>query len=90
MAEGPAAGLRLVDALAVEPALRGYPWLPSVRGDLLERLGRPEEGASEFERAASLTRNTREREMLRARAAQAAQAACDRSPGSPGSPSTLP
>jgi RNA polymerase sigma factor (sigma-70 family) len=70
MAEGPAAGLRLVDALADEPALQGYPWLPSVRGDLLERLGRAAEGSAEFERAASLTRNTREQEMLLARAAR--------------------
>ncbi len=71
MAEGPGAGLRLVDALAGDPALRGYPWLPSARGDLLERLGRPEEGSAEFERAASLTRNTREKKMLLARAARA-------------------
>ncbi|MGH3324870.1 MAG: RNA polymerase sigma factor, partial [Streptomyces sp.] len=60
-AEGPAAGLRLVDALAAEPALREYHLLPSVRGDLLERLGREEEARAEFERAASLTRNARER-----------------------------
>jgi len=78
MAEGPAAGLALVDGLAGEPALQGYPWLPSVRGDLLERLGRAEEGSAEFERAASLTRNTREQEMLLARAARAAW---DRPPG---------
>ena len=70
MSVGPEAGLRLVDALADEPALAGYPWLPSVRGDLLERLGRAEEGSAEFERAASLTRNTRERELLLARAAR--------------------
>ena len=69
MSEGPEAGLVLVDALADEPALAGYPWLPSVRGDLLERLGRPDEARAEFERAASLTRNVREREMLLARAA---------------------
>ncbi|MGH3312861.1 MAG: RNA polymerase sigma factor [Streptomyces sp.] len=71
-AEGPAAGLRLVDALAAEPALREYHLLPSVRGDLLERLGREEEARAEFERAASLTRNARERELLLARAARSA------------------
>ena len=70
MSEGPEAGLVLVDALADEPALAGYPWLPSVRGDLLERLGRSREGSAEFERAASLTRNARERELLLARAAR--------------------
>ncbi|MFD3564851.1 RNA polymerase sigma factor [Streptomyces sp. NPDC058686] len=68
MAEGPVAGLALVDALAGEPALRDYHLLPSVRGDLLERLGRYEEARAEFERAASLTRNERERELLLARA----------------------
>lgn len=68
MAEGPAAGLALVDALAGEPALRDYHLLPSVRGDLLERLGRYEEARAEFERAASLTRNERERGLLLARA----------------------
>ncbi|MFF1731472.1 RNA polymerase sigma factor [Streptomyces sp. NPDC058247] len=68
MAEGPAAGLALVDALAGEPALRDYHLLSSVRGDLLERLGRREEARAEFERAASLTRNERERELLLARA----------------------
>jgi predicted RNA polymerase sigma factor len=68
MAEGPAAGLALVDALAGEPALRDYHLLPSVRGDLLERLGRREEARAEFERAASLTRNERERELLLGRA----------------------
>lgn len=69
MAEGPAAGLAIVDALAADPALRGYHLLPSVRGDLLERLGRTEEARAEFTRAAELTRNARERELLRARAA---------------------
>ncbi|MGX1672270.1 RNA polymerase sigma factor [Streptomyces sp. NPDC055400] len=68
MAEGPAAGLVLADALTGEPALRDYHLLPSVRGDLLERLGRYEEARAEFERAASLTRNERERELLLARA----------------------
>ncbi|MCX5015656.1 RNA polymerase sigma factor [Streptomyces sp. NBC_00555] len=68
MAQGPAAALPLVDALAQEPALRAYHLLPSVRGDLLERLGRPAEARAEFERAASLTRNERERSLLRRRA----------------------
>ncbi|MEV7774657.1 sigma-70 family RNA polymerase sigma factor [Kitasatospora sp. NPDC086791] len=69
MAQGPAAALELVDALAAEPALRGYHLLPSVRGDLLARLGRTDEARAEFERAAELTRNERERELLRERAA---------------------
>ncbi len=68
MAEGPAAALALVDALAAEPALRDYHLLPSVRGDLLLRLDRPAEARTEFERAASLTRNERERELLTRRA----------------------
>ncbi|MFE2748377.1 RNA polymerase sigma factor [Streptomyces scopuliridis] len=71
MAEGPAAGLKLVDALAEGPALKDYHLLPSVRGDLLERLGRGEEARAEFERAASLTRNARERGLLLERAARA-------------------
>ena len=70
MAEGPEAGLRLVEALADEPSLRGYPWLSSVRGDLLERLGRGEEASAEFERAASLTRNAKEQELLLDRASR--------------------
>ncbi|MEU4353797.1 RNA polymerase sigma factor [Streptomyces virginiae] len=70
MAEGPAAALPLVDALAQEPALNAYHLLPSVRGDLLERLGRPREARAEFERAASLTRNERERTLLLRRAAR--------------------
>ena len=64
MSEGPAAGLVLVDALVDEPALKNYHLLPSVRGDLLERLGRREEARAEFERAASMTRNEREKELL--------------------------
>ncbi|MFJ9212294.1 RNA polymerase sigma-70 factor, ECF subfamily [Streptomyces sp. L-9-10] len=72
MAEGPAAGLRLVDALAEGPALKDYHLLPSVRGDLLERLGRGDEARAEFERAASLTRNARERGLLLERAARSA------------------
>jgi RNA polymerase sigma factor (sigma-70 family) len=75
MAFGPAAGLEIVDALAQEPALKNYHLLPSVRGDLLSRLGRPDEAASEFMRAASLTRNRRERELLFERAAVCARGA---------------
>ncbi|WP_030391132.1 RNA polymerase sigma factor [Kitasatospora purpeofusca] len=74
MAEGPAVALEVVDALAEEPALRGYHLLPSVRGDLLARLGRGAEARAEFERAAGLTRNERERELLLARATEAAPA----------------
>jgi RNA polymerase sigma-70 factor (ECF subfamily) len=69
MAFGPAAGLELVDALVAEPSLRDYHLLPSVRGDFLLKLGRLEEARAELERAASLTRNARERELLLARAA---------------------
>ncbi|MFD9051215.1 RNA polymerase sigma factor [Streptomyces zaomyceticus] len=68
MAEGPAAALPIVDALAGEPGLARYHLLPSVRGDLLARLGRTEEARAEFERAAALTRNESERELLRGRA----------------------
>jgi RNA polymerase sigma-70 factor (ECF subfamily) len=75
MAEGPAAGLALVDAIADEPALRSYHLLPSVRGDLLAKLGRFDEARVECERAASLTRNARERELLLERAAAHAAAA---------------
>ena len=74
MAFGPAAGLELVDALAAEPSLAGYHLLPSVRGDLLAKLGRFDEARAEFERAASLTRNARERELLLERAAAAGDA----------------
>lgn len=73
MAEGPAAGLALVDALAAGPggaALKGYHLLPSVRGDLLARLGRTREARAEFVRAAGLTRNERERALLEERAAR--------------------
>ncbi|KJK57051.1 RNA polymerase subunit sigma-24 [Saccharothrix sp. ST-888] len=69
MAYGPEQGLAVVDGLLAEPALRGYHLLPSVRGDLLVRLGRFAEAQREFERAAGLTRNTRERELLLRRAA---------------------
>ncbi|MFI8001980.1 RNA polymerase sigma factor [Streptomyces sp. NPDC086010] len=68
MAEGPEAGLALTDALLDEPSLAGYHLLPSVRGDLLERLGRGEEARAAFVRASGLTRNARERELLLARA----------------------
>jgi len=69
MAEGAAAGLELVDALATEPALKRYHMLPAVRGDLLEKLGRAIEARAEFERAAELAQNSRERALLAARAA---------------------
>lgn len=68
MAEGPAAALPIVDALAAEPALTRYHLLPSVRGDLLARLGRVAEARAEFERAAELTRNESERALLREKA----------------------
>jgi RNA polymerase sigma factor (sigma-70 family) len=68
MARGPAAGLELTDALLREPALEGYHLLPSVRGDLLAKLGRRDEARREFERAAALTRNERERALLLERA----------------------
>lgn len=68
MAEGPAAALALVDALAADPALKAYHLLPSVRGDLLERMGRTDEARAEFVRAAELTRNERERALLLDRA----------------------
>ena len=84
MAYGPAAGLELVDALTGEAALSGYHLLPSVRGDLLAKLGRLDEARAEFERAAALTRNARERALLLDRAA-----ACGGGPGvgaAPGGP----
>jgi RNA polymerase sigma factor (sigma-70 family) len=68
MASGPAAGLEIVDALRSEPSLENYHLLPSVRGDLLEKLGRQDEARAEFERAAALARNTRERTLLLERA----------------------
>ncbi|HTM00954.1 MAG TPA: RNA polymerase sigma factor [Candidatus Omnitrophota bacterium] len=71
MAEGPAAGLAIVETLVSEPALRGYHLLPAVRGDLLEKLGRVEEARAEFQRAASITRNAAERKILLERAATA-------------------
>ncbi|GGQ29037.1 RNA polymerase sigma factor [Streptosporangium pseudovulgare] len=72
MAYGPARGLEIVDGLGKERALRGYPQLPAVRGDLLARLGRAAEARTEFERAAALTRNERERALFLTRAASAA------------------
>jgi RNA polymerase sigma factor (sigma-70 family) len=68
MAYGPAAGLAVVDQLLSDPLMADYHLLPSVRGDFLARLGRREEARAEFERAAALTRNARERDMLKARA----------------------
>ena len=68
MASGPVAGLELVDALKDDPVLKNYHLLPSVRGDLLKKLGRNEEARHEFERAASITRNARERDLLLERA----------------------
>jgi RNA polymerase sigma-70 factor, ECF subfamily len=72
MSEGPAAGLAIVDELTAEPSLKSYHLLPGVRGDLLFKLGRFAEARVELERAASLTRNTRERDLLLARAADCA------------------
>jgi predicted RNA polymerase sigma factor len=71
MAFGPAAGLELVDALTSEPSLKGYHLLPSVRGEFLAKLGRFHEARAEFERAAALTRNARERTLLLDRARRA-------------------
>jgi predicted RNA polymerase sigma factor len=68
MAFGPAAGLELIDDLIEEPSLKSYHLLPSARGDLLYKLGRFDEARAEFERAAALARNARERELLLARA----------------------
>jgi RNA polymerase sigma-70 factor (ECF subfamily) len=83
---GPEVGLELVDALYGEPALRGYHLLPSVRGDLLEQLGRFDEARVEFERAAALTRNSREGTLLSERAALlGARGAPGISGGRPGS-----
>ncbi|GAB2794860.1 RNA polymerase subunit sigma-24 [Streptomyces daliensis] len=75
MAEGPEAGLRVVDVLAGEPALKDYHLLPSVRGDLLERLGRRGEARAQFALAASLARNGRERQLLLERAERAERTA---------------
>jgi RNA polymerase sigma factor (sigma-70 family) len=80
MAHGPQAGLDLLDKLAAEPSLRGYHLLPSVRGDLLMKLGRPDEARAEFERAAALTRNAPERELSARRARTAAALASGEGP----------
>jgi RNA polymerase sigma factor (sigma-70 family) len=72
MAFGPAAGLEIIDSLTSEPSLKEYHHLPSVRGDLLVKLGRRGEACAEFKRAASLTRNTRERDLLLKRASECA------------------
>lgn len=72
MASGPAAALEIVEALSSEPSLRNYHLLPSVRGDLLKKLGRLTEACAEFERAAAMTQNSRERELLLSRAQQCA------------------
>jgi predicted RNA polymerase sigma factor len=77
MAYGPAAGLELVDALAEEPTLKSYHLLPSVRADLLVKLGRRREAVAEFERAAALTANERERALLLERAARNAELSSD-------------
>ena len=78
MAYGPQAGLELVDQLAAEPALQGYHLLPSVRGDLLRKLGRTDEAKAEFARAAALTSNERERQLSADRAREAAADAAHR------------
>jgi RNA polymerase sigma factor (sigma-70 family) len=78
MAYGPARGLELADRLAAGPRLRGYHLLPSVRGDLLAKLGRDDEARAEFERAAALTRNTRERTVLLRRASECRAPECGR------------
>jgi predicted RNA polymerase sigma factor len=73
MAFGPAAGLAIIDELTSEPSMKSYHLLPSVRGDLLFKLGRLDEARAELERAAALTRNARERELLLSRAAACAR-----------------
>jgi RNA polymerase sigma-70 factor (ECF subfamily) len=75
MADGPAAGLAIADALLEEPALEGYHLLPTVRADLLAKLGRLDEARAELARAAAMTRNARERRLLEARAAELARRA---------------
>jgi predicted RNA polymerase sigma factor len=82
MADGPAAGLAIVDRLQLEPRLRGYHWLPSVRADLLTRLGRFDEARAEFDRAAALTHNTQDRSLLLARAAALSSPPTDHRPNS--------
>jgi RNA polymerase sigma factor (sigma-70 family) len=89
MASGPAAGLDLVDALTAEPSLKNYHLLPSVRGDLLKKLGRLDEARTEFERAASLAGNARERTLLQERAATCARGS-ERQPDPTASRSPFP
>ena len=84
MAEGPAAGLRIIDGLCNEPSLASYHLLPSARGDLLERLGRFDEARLEFERAATLTHNARERELLIRRAHECGERAGEAPAGAHG------
>jgi predicted RNA polymerase sigma factor len=74
MAEGPAAGLAIVDALTNEPTLKSYHLLPSVRGDLLQKLGRYQEAHAAFAAAAELAGNKRERDLLMRRASEALKA----------------
>jgi RNA polymerase sigma factor (sigma-70 family) len=81
MAEGPAAGLAIIDRLADEPALSRYQWLPSVRGDLLEKLGRVEEARAAFLQAAELAGNEREKELLLQRAEGLSPSPSGRGPG---------
>ncbi len=89
MAYGPAIGLELVDELMSEPALKTYHLLPAVRGDLLDRLGRWSEARTEFERAAGLTRNAREREVLTRRAEESARREAEALPvAAPAGPET--
>ena len=80
MAFGPAVGLQLVDRLTTEPALANYHLLPTVRGDLLVKLGRPDEARAEFERAASLAQNGRERELLNRRVHLCAESSATKAP----------
>ena len=82
MAFGPEQGLLIVDALRDEPALKGYQWLPSARADLLAKLGRSQEARAEFEKAAALAGNARERELLLRRASEIAQASLESGAGS--------
>jgi RNA polymerase sigma-70 factor (ECF subfamily) len=73
MADGPAAGLKIIDAIRNEPALEGYHLLPAVRGDLLKKLGRSREAKGEFEKASTLTRNKKERELMIKRARECSE-----------------
>jgi RNA polymerase sigma factor (sigma-70 family) len=90
MAFGAQAGLDMVDVLVAEPALRGYHLLPSVRGDLLMKLGRPDEARAEFERAAALTRNEQERELSAERARTAEVQAAEPPAAGPPAPAAGP